>query len=722
MQDSDLLSKLNPAQQQAVEHGDGPLLILAGAGTGKTRTITRRVAHLVTERRVPPSRILAITFTNKAAQEMKSRIAAFVPHTGIWAGTFHGICARMLKMQPEPVGRTSNFSIIDVDDRRKLLRRLIKEAGFDPQIYRPRKFENIISTWKQNRMSPADLNDEPVYGREAEICAQIYGKYEHALAQQDSLDFDDLLWKGLMLLKYDAEQPVPRWVNRFEHVLVDEYQDTNQVQFEMVSLLSKATTNLAVCGDPDQSIYSWRGADISNILNFERDFPNAKIVRLEQNYRSVGNILKAAQNVIEQNEVRYEKGLMTEQEDGAPILLTDAYDEEREADTVAMQIARWVDAGTSAKEIAVFYRTNSCSRSLEQALTRLQIPYQMIGGLSFFERKEIKDLISFARLVVNPRDDVAFDRIVNVPPRGIGATSIVRLHEQANANRESMLTSIKRDDVRASIRGTAKRGILKFLSIYDNICQQTTSAEITLRNIVERTGYRRYADKLEANEDVDRLANIDELLAFAAEYDAREEGGVHGFLQEISLLTDTKRWDVTAEKISLMTIHAAKGLEFDCVAVVGNEEGLFPHARSFEDPDGLEEERRLFYVALTRARKEIMLTHAKVRYRTGSPGPTSPSRFLQEIPQEVLPETAFASQLKEVSSFPTRSSASLTNGDDGTSSEIVVGDEVRHPVFGDGFVERIQGTGANARIVVEFSETAEQRTLLMAYSMLEKLS
>jgi DNA helicase-2/ATP-dependent DNA helicase PcrA len=285
-----------------------------------------------------------------------------------------------------------------------------------------------------------------------------------------------------------------------------------------------------------------------------------------------------------------------------------------------------------------------------------------------------------------------------------------------------MLTTIKRDEVRAAIRGTAKKGILKFLSIYDNISQQKTSAEITLRNIVERTGYRRYADKLEATEDVDRLANIDELLAFSAEYDGREEGGIHGFLQEISLLTDTNRWDTEAEKVSLMTIHSAKGLEFDKVAVVGNEEGLFPHARSFEDPKGLEEERRLFYVALTRARKEIMLTHAKVRYRTGAPGPTSPSRFLQEIPEEVLPETAFKAQLEDVCSFPTRSSTLLNNNDDGEDTEIVVGDEVRHPVFGDGYVERIQGTGANARIIVEFTETGEQRTLLMAYSMLEKLS
>lgn len=649
---------------------------------------------------------------------MKNRIAAFVPHTGMWVGTFHAICARMLRIQPEPIGRSRNFSIIDVDDRRKLLRRLIKDAGFDPQIYRPRKFEGIISTWKQNRLSPQDLNDEPVYGREAEICAQIYAKYEHCLAQQDCLDFDDLLWKGLLLLKHDAQQPQPRWLKMFDHVLVDEYQDTNQVQFEIVSLLSQATKNLAVCGDPDQSIYRWRGADISNILNFERDFPNAKIVRLEQNYRSVANILKAAQNVIEQNQERYEKGLTTVQEDGEPILLCDAYDEEREADMVAMQVARWIDNGTAAKEVAVFYRTNACSRSLEQAFTRLQIPYQMIGGLSFFERKEIKDLISYARLVVNPRDDVAFERIVNIPPRGIGATSVSRLRQQAADNNEPMLTTIKRDDVRAAIRGTAKKGVLKFLSIYDNINQQVTSAEITLRNIVERTGYRRYADKLEATEDVDRLANIDELLAFAAEYDGREEGGIHGFLQEISLLTDTNRWDTTAEKVSLMTIHTAKGLEFDRVAVVANEEGLFPHARSFEDPDGLEEERRLFYVALTRARKEIMLTHAKVRYRTGAPGPTSPSRFLQEIPQDLLPEAAFAAELNDVDVFPSRSS--VETDDEGV--EIAVGDEVRHPVFGDGCVERIQGVGANARIIVEFYETSEQRTLLMAYSMLDKLS
>jgi DNA helicase-2/ATP-dependent DNA helicase PcrA len=718
MSKSDLLSKLNPAQQEAVEYMGGPLLILAGAGTGKTRTITRRIAHLVKHQNILPSRILAITFTNKAAQEMRNRITAFVPSTGMWVGTFHAVCARILRMEPESVGRTKNFTIIDVEDRRKLLRKLIKKSGLDPQVYRPRRFESLISNWKQNCLAPSDLNSEPIYSREEELCAKVYNQYEASLLMQDSLDFDDLLWKGVQVLKQDQGRQTPVWINRFDHVLVDEYQDTNQVQFDMVSMLSKKTRNLAVCGDPDQSIYRWRGADISNILNFERDFEGAKIVRLEQNYRSAGNILKAAQHVIAHNVNRYPKGLFTTSGDGEPILLNDAYDEQKEADMVAMQVARWIDAGKPSSELAVFYRTNACSRSLEQAFTRLQIPYQLVGGVSFFERREIKDLLAFARLIINPRDDVAFERVINVPTRGIGAGSVDKIRLAADKRNEPMLTTIKREEVRDAIRGPGKKGLLKFLSIYNNIRKNTECAELALRDVVERTGYRRYVDKLEASEDVDRLANIDELLAFAAEYDNREEGGIAGFLQEISLLTDTQRWDTNAEKVSLMTVHSAKGLEFDCVAVIGNEEGLFPHSRSFEEVDGLEEERRLFYVAITRARLELMLTYANVRYRTGAPGPTAPSRFLQEIPNDVLPASKISEELCDVDSV---SIGSLEGANVSEKEELKVGDEVSHPVFGDGCVERIQGHGANARIVVEFYENQEQRTLLMAYSMLDKI-
>lgn len=734
---SGLLSELNPAQQQAVEHVDGPLLILAGAGTGKTRTITRRVAHLVLNRGVAPSRVLAITFTNKAAGEMRNRIATWVPHTGMWVGTFHATCARMLRMQPEPIGRTRDFTIIDIDDRRKLLRQLIKDQGWDPQVFRPRKFEGLISGWKQRRLVPASAQEQAsMYGMEEERCAIVYGKYESALARQDCLDFDDLLWKGLLLIEQD-EKGMRQWVDRFEHVVVDEYQDTNEIQYEMVKKLSKTTRNLAVCGDPDQSIYRWRGADIENILRFDKDYPDATVVRLEQNYRSVGNVLKAAQHVIANNISRKEKDLITNREDGPPLGLTDGHDEEHEANQVSIKVAAWVRNGTPAKEVAVFYRTNSCSRSLEAAFTRLQIPYQIVGGLSFFERREIKDLVAYARLVVNPKDDVALQRVINVPPRGIGTTTLDRIRAYSNEHVEPMLISIQREEVRSAIRGPGKKGVLKFLSIYDKIRVEARKAEIALRTIIDRTGYRRFAEALDTTEDVDRGENIEELLAFAAEYDSREEGGLRGFLEEISLLTDVDRWKEGAERVSLMTVHAAKGLEFDRVAVVGLEEGLFPHARSFEDPEGLEEERRLFYVALTRAREELLLSHCRMRFRTGAPGPTTPSRFLQELPSEVLPDRVIAHELGDVSSTRihfTRGGGSDRGGftfgapsaqeeeevEEGTDLE--VDDLVVHPVFGEGCVVRIQGTGVNSRIIVEFERTGEQRTLLMAYSMLEKLS
>ena len=733
---SGLLSELNPAQQQAIEHVNGPLLILAGAGTGKTRTITRRVAHLVLNRGVAPSRILAITFTNKAAGEMRKRIATWVPHTGMWVGTFHATCARMLRMQPEPIGRSRDFTIIDIDDRRKLLRQLIKDQGWDPQVFRPRKFEGLISGWKQRRLVPASAQEQAsMYGMEEERCAIVYGKYETALARQDCLDFDDLLWKGLLLIEQD-ENGQRQWVDRFEHVVVDEYQDTNEIQYEMVKKLSKTTRNLAVCGDPDQSIYRWRGADIENILRFDKDYPDATVVRLEQNYRSVGNVLKAAQHVIANNSSRKEKDLITDREDGPPLGLTDGHDEEHEANQVSIKVAAWVRNGTPAQEVAVFYRTNSCSRSLEAAFTRLQIPYQIVGGLSFFERREIKDLVAYARLVVNPKDDVALQRVINVPPRGIGATTLDRIRAYSNEHVEPMLISIQREEVRSAIRGPGKKGVLKFLSIYDKIRVEVHKAEIALRTIIERSGYRRFAEALDTTEDVDRGENIDELLAFAAEYDSREEGGLRGFLEEISLLTDVDRWKEGAERVSLMTVHAAKGLEFDRVAVVGLEEGLFPHARSFEDPEGLEEERRLFYVALTRAREELLLSHCRMRFRTGAPGPTTPSRFLRELPEDVLPDRAFAQEHGNVSSTRLHFTSSGSHDSSGFTfgatsaqeeevaeegTDLEADDLVVHPVFGEGSVVRIQGTGANARIVVEFERTGEQRTLLMAYSMLEKL-
>ncbi len=712
---------LNPAQLEAVTHADGPLLILAGAGTGKTRTITRRVAHLVGDLAVPPGRVLAITFTNKAAREMRHRIAEWVPGTGLWCGTFHATCARMLRIDAERVGRTRDFTILDVEDRRKLLRQLIKDAGWDPTLYRPRRFEQYISHWKQKSMEPAAaLEEAALFGLDEERAAHIYAKYEVALARQDNLDFDDLLLKGLQLVRLDATA-TRRWADKFEHVLVDEYQDTNDLQYQFVRLLSAACGNLAVCGDPDQSIYRWRGADIGNILRFEEDFPGTRVIRLEQNYRSVGNVLKAAQHVIRHNHARKEKDLYTEREDGPPLAMRELPTEDQEAQEVAMAAERWERSGTPRQEIAVFYRTNACSRSLEAAFTRRQIPYQVVGGLSFFERREVKDLLAYARLVVNPRDDVAALRVVNVPPRGIGQTSIDRVRAAAAEFDESVLQVLRRDEVRKALRGPAKKGVLHFLKVVFDAGEFSKSAEQTLRCVIDRSGYRRFADGLSATEDVDRGENIDELLAFAAEYDVREEGGLRGFLEEISLLTDVDRWEEGAERVSLMTVHAAKGLEFDRVAVVGMEEGLFPHARAFEEAEGLEEERRLFYVALTRAREEIFLTHARMRFRTGAPGPQAASRFLDELPPDVLPDVQFHSELREQSFADAGDSPdddSLYNDDDGI---LRPGDLVHHRVFGDGSVQRVLGEGVNQRLVVLFDDSGQERTLLAAYSMLEKI-
>ncbi|MBC8327931.1 MAG: UvrD-helicase domain-containing protein [Planctomycetes bacterium] len=704
-----LLEALNPAQESAVEHGEGPLLILAGAGTGKTRTITRRVAYLVQARGVPASRILAITFTNKAAREMRSRIREWVPDTGMWVGTFHATCARMLRMDPEPIGRSRDFTIQDEDDRKRLIRSIIKDLGWDPTVFKPRPMQTMISSWKRRRMEPAAAAEEAaLYGMKEERAAVVYERYQRQLAKQDALDFDDLLGKGLELVNLDA-QGARRWTRRFDHVLVDEYQDTNEIQYLLVKALAAEHLNLAVCGDPDQSIYRWRGADIQNILDFEHDFPGTEVVRLEQNYRSVRNVLKAAQAVIRHNRSRKEKDLVTEREDGPPLTVQDSPDEEMEALTVAQKVREWVRAGTPQKEIAVFYRTNACSRPLEGAFTRLQLPYQVVGGLSFFERREIKDLLAYGRMLVNPRDDVAVERILNVPPRAIGKTTIERLRAYAGEFDEGLLPVMRRSEVREALGARAKKAINGFLALYVNLSDRSAKAEDALRATIDRTGYRRYAEALGDTEDVDRLENIDELLAFASEYDERSDGGLRGFLEEVALLTDHDRWEEGAQRVSLMTVHTAKGLEFDRVAVVGLEEGLFPHVRALEDPDGLEEERRLFYVALTRAREELFLSHSRLRFRTGAPGPQTGSRFLDEIPEMLLAGESEEDVLPE------------QTVEEGGSSDFAAEDWVQHRSFGVGRVEKVIGSGINQRVVVRFEEEDDARHLLVAYAPLEKL-
>ncbi|KAA3606698.1 MAG: ATP-dependent DNA helicase PcrA [Planctomycetota bacterium] len=701
-----ILEGLNPEQVRAVEQPGGPLLILAGAGTGKTRTITRRVAHLVRVRDVSPGGILAITFTNKAAREMRHRILEWVPDSGMWIGTFHATCARMLRVDPEPVGRTRDFTILDEDDRRRLLKRLIKEAGWDPTSFKPQRVAQALSGWKRRRMGPGHAAEEAsLYGLLEERAARLYADYEKALLQQNSLDFDDLLLKGYELIRRDAEGR-RRWVDRFQHILVDEYQDTNEIQYMLVRALSESHGNLAVCGDPDQSIYRWRGADIRNILQFDEDFPGAEVVRLEKNYRSVANILKAAQHVIRFNRSRKEKDLYSDQENGAPLQLMECGDEETEALEVARQVRNWVGAKTPAKEIAVFYRTNACSRALEAAFTRLQIPYQVVGGLSFFERREIKDLLAYGRMLVNPRDDVAVERILNTPPRGIGNTTLNRLRAYAGEFDSTLLDTIRNEQVQEALGSRARKALQGFLVLVKRMADHVDSAEQSLRVVIDRTGYRRYAEALGDTEDVDRSENIDELLAFASEYDERVGGGLRGFLEEVTLLTDQDRWDAAAQRVSLMTVHTAKGLEFDRVCVIGLEEGLFPHARALEDPDGLEEERRLFYVALTRARKEVWLSHARLRFRGGNPGPQTGSRFLDELPEEVLADTDFDQDPADLFG-------------EAASSPFSEGDVVRHKVFGRGRVCQVLGSGVNQRVVVRFADQSE-RHLLLAYAPLER--
>lgn len=728
-----LLAGLNPEQQRAVLHPGGPLLILAGAGTGKTRTITRRVAHLVVARGVPASTLLAITFTNKAARELRTRIGQWVPDTRLWIGTFHATCARMLRQQPEPVGRTRDFTILDEDDRRRLLKGLIQDANWDPAVLKPPLISQLVSNWKRRRLAPeAAKQDAVLYTPVEERAAHLYEKYQRALDAQDALDFDDLLLRGLELVEWDARGP-QRWARQFQYVLVDEYQDTNEPQYLFVKGLSALTSNLTVCGDPDQSIYRWRGADIRNILRFDQDFPGAAVVRLERNYRSVGNVLRAAQAVIRHNRSRKEKDLVTEREPGPPLRFVEAPDEELEALEVAQAVTRWIAGGTPAREIAVFYRTNACSRALEAAFTRRQLPYQVVGGLSFFERREIKDLLAYGRLTVNPKDDVAVERVLNVPPRGIGDTTVERLRAAAAEHGQPLLEVLRRDDLNELVGARAAKALGGFAALAQQLRTHLESAERALRTVLVRVDYRRYAVGLGDTEDVDRGENIDELLSFAAEYDAREGGGLRGFLEEVALLTDQDRWDEAAQRVSLMTVHTAKGLEFDRVAVVGLEEGLFPHGRALEDAEGLEEERRLFYVALTRARLELLLTRSRMRFRTGMPGPQSASRFLDEIPDELLVRSGGYNYREryeieedpEPAEMGSQEPAALRPAARGGTFGAALyrpNDRVRHQHFGVGTVTKVMGMGVNQRVVVRFQSDRSERQLLVAYAPMEKLA
>jgi len=706
----DLLEGLNEPQRAAVTHGDGPLCILAGPGSGKTRVITSRMAWLVRERNVRPEELLAITFTNKAAREMRERVEALLPEGDArraWISTFHSMCARMLRRDIELLGRgyTRDFTIYDTHDRNQLLKDLLKRANFDLTHYRPALVGGWISDWKNRgyREDPKSTFQEGD-GFDHEVFDRVRRSYEAAMLANNALDFDDLLIRIVEL--FDEQHGVrDSYARRFRYVLVDEYQDTNRVQYLLARHLASIHGNLAVCGDPDQSIYAWRGADIRNILAFEEDFPGPKLVRLEQNYRSAGNILRAAQEVISLNNERKEKSLWTERDAGEPLTVIECGDENDEASEIAERIQSLVAGGRSPANIAIFYRANFMQRALESQLRLSRIPYQIVGGVEFYQRREIRDLIAYLKLIVNPVDDIAFQRVVNVPARGIGARSLELLSGWAQDRRLCLLEAARSTEALALIRGRAKKTLAAFAQLMENLGSlRDQSASFALEAVLEETEFATWLAQQNEEAGPDREGNVDELRTHAEEYDRLyPDGGLRGFLQDVALVSEVDDLENESGKVTLMTLHSAKGLEFPVVFIAGCEEELLPHARSLgEGGQGLEEERRLFYVGLTRAEDELFLTWAGRRLHFGQETYRQPSRFLEEIPPELI-EGARVEDEEEVL-------GRYDPSDD--VPRIRVGDRVEHDHFGTGTVTRLLGTGINARATVDFPRHGIKQLLL----------
>jgi len=737
---------LNPAQREAVEHPGGPLLVLAGAGSGKTRVLTARIAHLITTLQVAPQRIFAVTFTNKAAGEMRTRIAQLLSADprGLWIGTFHSLSARFLRREAPLLGFGPNFTIYDADDSEALVKRLLEARQLSPKAYPPRTVHGLISSAKNRMLSPEELGaraDTPM----VKVAADVYAALGPALKQANAMDFDDLLLHPLTLFREHAER-LTYWQDRFQHVLVDEFQDTNAAQYLLVKHLAKRHGNLCVVGDDDQAIYGWRGADVRHMLTFQNDFPGTKLVRLEQNYRSTQIILDAANGIISENTARLGKTLFTEKQGGAPVTLLSSADERDEAEWLANEYARRAAEDDVAYEgMAILYRTNAQSRPLEEAFRFRGIPYRLIGAISFYERREVKDLLAYLRLIANPADDEAFLRVVNVPRRGIGDASLAVLGQAAAGWRKPLLEAARRAGSVTDLRPNVREALSGVAALLDRLREAVGQADpaTALETILATTGYEQYlAD--EGAEGMERIENVRELIAGAAAWaevqdpDAAEGTGtpVDRYLTQAALITPVDE-DKNEPGVTLTTAHMAKGLEWRIVALAGLEDGLFPLGRSTEQPGGVEEERRLCYVGLTRARERLYLSWARTRYRNGRLELAEPSRFLDALPPHVVEERSTTPSwrpLRGSGAMPPRPSrprgaaARRLVPDLGFPEEIsqdapryVKGERVRHRKFGGGIVRAVSGEGRDLRVSVDFDDPdIGTKQLLVAYAGLER--
>jgi DNA helicase-2/ATP-dependent DNA helicase PcrA len=713
---SDLVAGLNPPQREAVLHGEGPLLVLAGAGSGKTRVLTHRVARLIGEAGVPPESVLAITFTNKAAGEMRDRIARLVgPRArAIWACTFHSACVRILRREADAAGYGRDFTIYDADDQLRLIRRCLVEDEVDPKRTSPKAVQARISDAKSRLQGPEEL--AALSGSfHDEIVARAYRRYADALRANGAMDFDDLLMVTAQLLEGDPAVRA-RWQSRFVHVLVDEYQDTNHAQYRLVRALGEPQRNVVAVGDDDQGIYSWRGADVANILDFERDYPDARVVALEQNYRSTGTILRAANAVVARNPHRHPKRLWTDLGDGEPITAMACRDEHEEARVVAGEIDRALSRGGSLSEVAVFYRTNAQSRAIEDQLVRRGIAYIVVGGPRFYERAEVRDLLAYLRAAANPADAVSLARMLGAPRRGLGPGCLAKLEAFAAAHGLPVTEALPRA---AEVPGlqpgqrAALEGSGRLLADVRTHAAAGSPLDRVLEEVLDRSGLRDALVREGTFEAQGRVENLDEMVRVAAEYEAaEEEPGLAGFLEGIALQADADLVDLEAGAVTLMTIHNAKGLEFETVVVTGLEEGLFPHVRS-DTPEALEEERRLFYVGLTRARRHLTLTHSDSRAMHGGRDYRLPSRFLAELPADALAEPPGGRR-----AAPAPGGLPL-GGVPVRAPSLETGDSVLHATFGEGVVTAIEGGGELVR--VRFAQDGAERRLMAGAAPMRKV-
>ncbi|MDU4757583.1 MAG: DNA helicase PcrA [Veillonella sp.] len=725
-----LLTGLNKEQQQAVQHTEGPLLILAGAGSGKTKVLTVRIAHLLAQG-VNPYEILAITFTNKAAKEMKSRVEGLVGDVAnrIWLSTFHSFCAKFLRFELDNfLGYNSNFTIYDTSDSQAVIKAALKALNLDDKYYPVGAMIGAISDAKNKLLFASDFRKQARDFYQQKV-ADVYEYYERELRKNNALDFDDLLLVAVKLLQSN-EAVLDKYSKRFRYVMIDEYQDTNHAQYLLAKLLASHWKNIAVVGDADQSIYAWRGADIQNILDFEKDYPNCTSIKLEQNYRSTKIILDAANAVIENNEGRPKKNLWTDKTEGAKIQHFTAQSEHEEAAFIGDTIAKKHDIhGVPYGDMAILYRTNAQSRVLEEALIKRALPYIMVGGTKFYDRKEIKDVLAYLRVLYNPFDDLSLLRIINVPKRSIGATTVAKLQDYARANGTSLFMTLTQLHLVYSIKGKTKEkleefGILIFTLVAE--MEDRTVLDI-LESILDRTGYLAQLEESTDPQDQARAENIGELLSVAKDFqDTNPSGTVEDFLEQVALVNDVDSFEQEESKVTLMTLHAAKGLEFPIVFLGGLEEGLFPHSRTLMNPEEIEEERRLAYVGITRAEKELYISNATTRTVFGRTSSYLPSRFIDEIPEELVDGLRAKRKVpddikRHVPQHMSVTSRPVTKPI--VRNEVIadwkIGDTAIHSKWGNGKVINVAGEGAGMKLTIEFP-TQGVRVVMAKFAPVKK--